>query len=329
MPLLRLLLATVCLLVTPLQAQGPDDAPPAVIRVAAASSLSDALEDIARDFEQTHAIQVELVLSSSGKLLAQLRAGAPIDVLIFAAARQMEEASAAGLIDPATRQDIAGNTLVVVVPASRGHATGEPIARDPATVLSSDAVRRVAVGEPTTVPAGQYADQALRHLKLDERLSGKRVYGATARQVLDYVVRGEVDAGIVYATDAASADDAVSVAAVISPDTHDPIVYPAAVVSGQRQPAAATAFVAYLRSPAAQQALRARGFTAVLADSPATSQPAGDAAHVSQPAAPPPNLVPPSVVPTDLKPPALIPPESIPADLPPTPQAQPTAPWPQ
>jgi molybdate transport system substrate-binding protein len=123
-------------------------------------------------------------------------------------------------------------------------------------------VKKLALGEPKTVPAGQYATQTLEKLKLTAPLSGKLVYGSNVRQVLDYVIRGEVTAGIVYATDAKQAGDKVKIVATAAEDSHDPIVYPAVVVKKSASAAAAKRFLDYATDDAeARRLLEARGFT--------------------------------------------------------------------
>jgi molybdate transport system permease protein len=121
-------------------------------------------------------------------------------------------------------------------------------------------MKRLAIGQPKTVPAGEYASQALRHLKLDEAVNQRIVYGASVRQVLDYVERGEVDAGIVYATDARQSRGKVRVIATADTSWHRPIHYVAAIVSASAHREAAERLLAHLSTPAARDALTAEGF---------------------------------------------------------------------
>jgi molybdate transport system substrate-binding protein len=119
----------------------------------------------------------------------------------------------------------------------------------------------VAVGEPKTVPAGQHAAQVLRSLKLDEAMKGRLIYGANVRQVLEYVERGEVDAGIVYATDAREAGERVRVVATAEAGAHEPIQYPAVVLADSPRRAGARAFLDYLAAEKAREIFARRGFT--------------------------------------------------------------------
>jgi molybdate transport system substrate-binding protein len=225
------------------------------IRVAAAISLKEAAVEIARDYENDTGEHVEFAFGASGQLSAQIRSGAPVDLFISAADVQMDQLDKAGLIDNATRQDVAGNRLVLVVPADESHPPA--CFKD----LAAENVKRVAIGEPKTVPAGHYAQQVLKKLNLDRVLKDKVVFGANVRQVLDYVERGEVDAGIVYATDAKEAGDKVKVVAIADESAHDPIRYPAAVVTTGERPSAARRFLAYLKTEPARKVFKSRGFS--------------------------------------------------------------------
>jgi molybdate transport system substrate-binding protein len=224
------------------------------VRIAAAISLREALTQIAADFEKVSGIKVELVFGSSGQLLAQIRNGAPVDAFISAAREQVDVLEGDGLTLPDTRQVIVGNALVLIVPADRrlGLQSFQDLARGD--------VRRVAIGEPATVPAGQYALQVFEKLKLVESLRGRLVYGTNARQVLDYVARGEVAAGVVYATDARTEKDRVTVVATADAAWHEPIAYPAVVLRAAAHADAAKRFLAQLAGPEAAAVFTRCGF---------------------------------------------------------------------
>jgi molybdate transport system substrate-binding protein len=225
------------------------------ITVAAAISLKEALVDIAQSYKTDTGESVQFTFASSGQLMAQVKNGAPIDLFISAAARQVDDLAKANAIDDNTRRIIAGNDLVLIVPAN---------AKSPPTSfkdLADPKHRRIALGEPRTVPAGEYAAQALAALKLTDAIKSRTVYANNVRQVLDYVERGEVAAGLVYATDAKAAGDKVRIIDRAPPDTHTPITYPAAVVSASKQKDAAQKFLTYLTSARAQKLLATHGFT--------------------------------------------------------------------
>jgi molybdate transport system substrate-binding protein len=255
-----LVCASCCLIATALVAR-PDRAE--TINVAAAISLKESLQEIARAYAADTGDRVEFTFGASGQLMAQIKNGAPIDAFISAANKQVDDLDKAGLIDAKTRRVVAGNSLVLIVPADA------PAGLSNFKGLADDRIRRLAIGEPRTVPVGQYAQQVLRKLELEQRLSdgGRLVYGSNVRQVLDYVERGEVGAGIVYATDAREAGDAkVKVVATADPTTHEPIVYPGVLVKTSRKREAAVRFLDYLGSDKARKVFEAKGFAPAQAD---------------------------------------------------------------
>lgn len=230
-------------------------APAETIRVAVAISLKESLTDIARAYETRTGDKIELSFGASGQLATQIKSGAPVDAFISAAEKHVDDLDDAGLIDATSRRVIAGNTLVLIVPAE------SKLTVDAFDKLKDVSIRRIAIGEPKSVPAGQYAVQTLKNLKLSDAVKAKLDYGANVRQVLDYVVRGEVSAGIVYATDAKEAGEKVRVAATAPAGSHDPIVYPAAVIKKSARAAAAVKFLDHLGGDDARRALQSRGFT--------------------------------------------------------------------
>jgi molybdate transport system substrate-binding protein len=227
----------------------------AELTLSVAISMKEAIEAIGRAFAARQpGVILRYNLGASGELQKQIEAGVPVDVFVSAATRQMDELETQGLVLGDTRRAFARNALVVVT------AADSPLALARASDLLHPRVGHVAVGTPSTVPAGQYARESLRHDGLWERLGPRLVLGENVRQVLEYVARGEVEAGIVYATDAAIAGPRVRVRLRLAEDTHAPIIYPVAVVAGSRQPGLARAFVSLLTGPEGQAALRRLGF---------------------------------------------------------------------
>ena len=223
----------------------------AELTVSAASSLGPAFKDIAAAFEAQHpGNTVRLNLAASDTLLAQIRQGAPVDVL--ASADQVTMDKAQPWVVPGSRRDLVGNTLVMVVPGD----SALPIKT--LADLQQPAVQRVALGQPSGVPAGRYAQEALQAAGLWERVAAKAVYAQNVRQALDYVARGEVDAAFVYATDAAT--QANRVKKVMTVPTTTPILYPIALIKGSANPGPAASFLAFVSSPAAQAVLARHGF---------------------------------------------------------------------
>jgi molybdate transport system substrate-binding protein len=225
------------------------------LTLSVAISMREAVETLGRSFTgRRPGVTLRYNVGGSGDLQKQIEAGAPIDVFVSAATRQMDELERNGLIVPGTRRAFARNVLVVVKPADSG--------RDLTAVadLLDGRVTRVAIGNPKTVPAGQYAQESLRAQGVWDRLSPKLVFGENVRQVLEYVARGEVDAGFVYATDLPVAGARVREAFRPGEETYPPVVYPVAVVAGSRQGALARAFVELLTGAEGQTLLRRLGF---------------------------------------------------------------------
>jgi molybdate transport system substrate-binding protein len=235
------------------------------ITVSAAISLKDALQEVAHLYELQNGDEVKLNFGSSGQLMTQIRRGAPVDLFISAAAIQVEELARDGIVDLPSRTVVATNRLVLVVRKDRKQAPRS------FQELSDEKIERISIGQPDIVPAGHYAQQVLSHLGIADAVRRRLIFGTNVRQVLSYVERGEVDAGIVYATDALVAGEQVRVVAVADPSWHAPIEYPAAIVAASRNRAAAERFLHFLQTRPAQQVLSNYGFGAA---APATTQPA-------------------------------------------------------
>jgi molybdate transport system substrate-binding protein len=236
-------------------AVGAAQAAPREPTFSVAVSLKEAVEELGRRFMQAHpGVTLRYNFGSSGELQKQIEAGAPIDLFLSAAERQMDELARRGLVVPATRRIFARNVLVAVKPLD----SRLDLAKAPD--LLDSRVRSIVVGNPKTVPAGQYAEQSLRALGIWERLGGRLVFAENVRQALEYVARGEVDAGFVYASDLASRPGRVKEAFRPGEDTYSPITYPVAVVTGAREQALAEAFIRLLLSPEGQAALARFGF---------------------------------------------------------------------
>lgn len=225
------------------------------ITVSAAISTKDAVSELGRGFVASHpGVTLFYNWGSSGDLQKQIEAGAPVDLFIAAAALQMDELEKRKLVVPGTRRLFARNLLTVIKPADSRVDIVKP------GDLVEARVGRIVVGNPRTVPAGQYAEESLRALGLWDRLQPKLVFAENVRQALEYVARGEVDAGFVYTTDAAARGRAVKEAFRPAEDTYRPVVYPVAVVVGTRQPALAAAFIELLLSREGQAVLSRHGF---------------------------------------------------------------------
>jgi len=227
---------------------------PITLTALAASSLTDALPEVAESWKAHGGVaSVTFSFDSSSKLIKQLEAGAPADLLFTADADTMSAAAHQGSIASDSRRDLLGNVLVLVVPAG---STWSPTS---ASELVSPSLAHLAVaGE--NVPAGKYARSALESAGVWTSVEPRIVRGDNVRTTLGWVTRGEADAGVVYASDAHS-EPAVRVAFSFPPASHPPIVYPAAVVATTEHRAEAAAFLAYCASADAQAIFAEAGFT--------------------------------------------------------------------
>jgi molybdate transport system substrate-binding protein len=223
------------------------------LTVSAAASLSNAFREVGTAFEAAHpGTEVLLNFAPSDALLQQLGAGAPVDVLATADEETMDKAAQRQLIAPATRRDFAANALVLITP---GAGT---LALSSLADLKQGDIKHIALGNPAAVPAGRYARRALDKAGLWPLADGQAVYAQSVRQALDYVARGEVEAGLVYATDARMHADTVKLAFAVPLDAA--IVYPIAVTADSRNGARAAEFLAFVTSPAGQAILARYGF---------------------------------------------------------------------
>jgi molybdate transport system substrate-binding protein len=227
------------------------------VTVSAAVSLKDAFNEIGNLYRAKTGREVTFNFGSSGALQKQIETGAPADVFASAGETQMDALADKKLIDGTSRRDFAGNKLVLIVPKDSTIELSDFVG------LNSEKIQKIAVGNPQTVPVGQYTDQLFDKLNVKEKLQTKLILGEDVRQVLDYVSRGETDAGIVYATDAQIAGDKVRVAATAAADLHAPIRYPIAIVGDSKQKKAAQEFVDLVLSDEGQKILLKYGFTSI------------------------------------------------------------------
>jgi molybdate transport system substrate-binding protein len=226
------------------------------LTLSAAVSLKDAFIEIGQINEQRTGIKTHFNFGASGALQKQIESGAPVDMFASAGAKQMDDLATRSLILPETRTDFARNDLVLVAPTS-----GPAISSF--TDLTRPGIKKIATGNPKTVPAGQYTEQTFGKLKLLPIIQSKLIYAEDARQVLDYVVRGEVDAGIVYSSDALSAGNTVKIVAHAPGDSHDPIVYPIAIIKDSQRQEAAHKFLDLVLSSEGQSILVKHGFLSI------------------------------------------------------------------
>jgi molybdate transport system substrate-binding protein len=242
---LALLACSLTILALPLRA--------AEVTVFAAASLTDALKAIAANYQKQSGDKIAFNFGASSTLARQIEEGAPADIFFSADEAQMNRLERGNLIDPATRKNLLGNSLVVVVP-------GDSLLQiQSASDLTNADVKKIALADPRAVPAGVYARAWLEKLQLWPAVESKVIPTENVRAALAAVASGNVDAGIVYKTDAAISRN-VRVAYAIPRAEGPDIRYPIALVKGSPQPGAAKKFLNYLSSEEAGQVFARYGF---------------------------------------------------------------------
>ncbi len=241
---------TACKVSTP-----TNQVPPTVtLTVSVAASLQEAMKAIKPLYEQ-QSPQINIVynLGSSGSLQYQIERGAPVDVFISAAPKQMNALEEKGFLLEDTREKLLKNQVVLISLKEKNNIAEFQN-------LTDINVQKIAIGNPEIVPGGQYAKEVLMTFQLSDKLTSKFVLAKDVRQVLFYVETGNVDAGLVYATDA-KISERVKVVATAPENSHSPIIYPVAVVKSSQYPEEAKAFIQFLLSKLAQKIFEKYGFT--------------------------------------------------------------------
>ena len=221
--------------------------------VSAAASLSDVFPETAKAWEESGGERLTFNFAASSALVSQIDAGAPVDVLVTADEETMGRLETKSLLLPGTRRPLLGNRLAVVV------TNGSALVLKRAADLAGPGMKRLALGDPTAVPAGKYARAWLERQGVWNALAKRVVPTLNVRAALAAVAAGEAEAGVVYLTDVA-ASPKIALAFVVPDGEAPPIVYPAAVVAASKRPAAAKALLEFLGSPAARAIFDRFGF---------------------------------------------------------------------
>lgn len=222
--------------------------------VSAAISLKDAFDEVKKEFEsENRSINIAYNFASSGALQLQIEQGAAVDVFASAGEAQMNSLEQKGLLLEGTRRAFARNTAVLVVPREGG----QPISSF--SDLTKPEIKHIAIGNPSSVPAGEYAKQILESVGVWNDIQTKIVLAENVRQVLTYVEQGNVEAGIVYGTDAATSEK-VRVAANAPAGSSKPISYPVAVIASTKSPKEARALVDFITGEKGRAILSKYGF---------------------------------------------------------------------
>ena len=225
------------------------------LTVSAAASLKNALEEIKEMYlkEKPNA-KVATTYGGSGALQQQIEQGAPVDVFLSAATSNMNALKTKDLLENSTIKNILKNKVVLIAPAA------SKLTIKAFSDAAGSGVKKIALGEPTTVPAGKYAQQVFTYYKNLDVVKGKAVYAKDVTEVLTWVASGNVDLGVVYSTDAKSSTK-VKILATAPEASHDPVVYPGAVVKATDQPVASKDFLNYLTSKKAEAVFEKHGFS--------------------------------------------------------------------
>jgi molybdate transport system substrate-binding protein len=222
------------------------------LTISAAASLQDALTDIKASFEKEHPnVKITYNFGASGALQQQISQGAPVDLFFSAAEDKFQKLVQDGLIEKKSGMDLLGNELVLVVPKDSN--------KEIKTFADLTKADKVALGTPESVPAGQYGKETLGKLNIWTTVEGKVVYAKDVRQVLSYVETGNVDAGMVYKTDALTSPK-VRIAATAEENTHDPIIYPVGVLKNSSHSKEAVLFYDYLQNQKSMKIFEKYGF---------------------------------------------------------------------
>ncbi|MDD4230975.1 MAG: molybdate ABC transporter substrate-binding protein [Dehalococcoidales bacterium] len=224
------------------------------LNISAAASMTDALTEINQIYQDANpGVKILPNFASSGTLQTQIEQGALVDVFISAASKQMNTLESKGLIIEDTRRDLLNNRVVLIVPSD------STLQLNDFSDLSKDAIQKIAMGDPEFVPAGTYGKNALVLLGMYEQIQSKLILGSDVRQVLSYVENGNVDAGIVYSTDAAISDR-VKIAADGPDEINSNIVYPVAIIKSTKHVEAAHEYIDFLFSTEAKTVFEKYGF---------------------------------------------------------------------
>jgi molybdate transport system substrate-binding protein len=222
------------------------------ITVSAAASLTELMGDLKPLYEENYGGTLTVNLASSGTLKKQIEEGAPVDVFISASSKKMDVLMEKGLIEDASREDLLKNKVVLIV--SKESSDKVKTLED----LGKDDIK-VSIGEPGSVPAGRYAKESLEYYGTYEGIESKLIFAKNVKQVLSYVEAGEVDAGIVYKSDAVNLKNSV-IAQEIGEESHSPIVYPGAVIKASGNKEVAVEFIKFFKSDKAKLLAKKYGF---------------------------------------------------------------------
>lgn len=221
------------------------------LTISAAASLKEVMAEIETEFKKEYPnINLTFNFGSSGSLQKQIEQGAPSDIFISAGESQMKALSEKGLLTDDSLKTLVKNNLVLITTSTDITSIDD---------LTTDKVTHIAVGEPSSVPAGKYADQSLTNLNIKDAVSSKLVYAKDVKEVLSWTVSGNAEAGFVYQSDTYN-NDSIHIIETISEDYHSPINYPVGIIKTTQSPDAAKAFEDFLFTDKAKELFTKYGY---------------------------------------------------------------------
>lgn len=224
------------------------------LNISTAASLKDAMGDIQKQYSKSNSnVTLTINFGASGTLEQQIIQGAPCDLFISAASKQVDDLKSKNLLLDDTITTFLGNKIVLIVPKDKSDI------RD-FNDLATDKVKKLAIGEPKSVPVGQYSLEIFNNMKISDKIQSKEVLGKDVKEVLSYVETGNADAGLVYETDAKTSDK-VKIVAIADESTHSPVVYPMAVIKASQNADDTKAFEKYLQGDKAKSIFKKYGFS--------------------------------------------------------------------
>ena len=226
------------------------------ILISAAASLKNCIQDLSAMYTgKNPQVTITANFGASGALQQQIEQGAPADVFFSAGIKQMNALKEKGMMIDSSVKNILENKVVLITPKNAA-------ALDFFEDLAKSSVKKIGVGEPKSVPVGQYTEQIFQNLGLTDKVASKLIFAKDVREVLSWVETGNVDAGVVYETDAKISKD-VTICSTAPEGSHNKVIYPIGVVKTSKHAAEAQKFVDFLFSDAAKEVFARYGFTVI------------------------------------------------------------------
>lgn len=227
--------------------------PPVTLTVSSGAGLRNVMEAVQQTYNQiTPDVTINYNFAASGVLRQQIEQGANVDIALLASQTDMDALQSKNLLLAGTRRNLLKSEVALIVPKN---STGISNFQD----LTSQNIKRIAIGEPRSVPLGQYAEEVFKYFGIRDRIQSKLVYARSALEIMSYVESGNVDAGIVHDTNAKQSDR-VRMVAIAPAASHTPVIYPIAILKNSRNPSAARAFIQFLSSDRATTIFQQYGY---------------------------------------------------------------------